>query len=171
MADSSTTAATAPAPFDARAYRNALGCFATGVTIITTRRPNGEYVGLTANSFTSVSLDPPLILWSLDRRANSLPAFEESLHFAVNVLAKGQADLSTRFAKAGENKFDGLKLQQGIGGVPLLDGCAARFQCKSEFRYWGGDHIIFIGRVEAFDSCGHPPLLFVRGRYGEHNEI
>ncbi len=171
MADSSTTAATAHKPFDARAFRNALGCFATGVTIITTRRPNGEYVGLTANSFTSVSLEPPLILWSLDRSANSLPAFEESLHFAVNVLARGQADLSTRCATAGENKFAGLKLQQGIGGVPLLDGCAARFQCKSEFRYWGGDHIIFIGRVEAFDSCQHPPLLFVRGRYGEHSEI
>jgi 3-hydroxy-9,10-secoandrosta-1,3,5(10)-triene-9,17-dione monooxygenase reductase component len=148
-----------------RQFRDALGAFATGVTIVTTRTPTGVDVGLTANSFNSVSLDPPMVLWSLAKAAKSLPAFLDSGYFAVHVLAASQEELSHIFATRGADKFAGLAIERGRGGIPLLDGCSARFQCRTAVKYEGGDHVVFIGEVEAFDHFGRPPLVFHGGRY------
>src|SRR5512143_589785 len=119
--------------FDPLEFRKALGSFATGVTIITTRAEDGTPIGLTVNSFNSVSLNPPLVLWSLAETSLSLPIFRAATHWAVHVLASDQEDLSGRFARRGENKFAGLDVDEGLGGVPLLKGCAARFQCRTAF--------------------------------------
>ena len=146
-------------------FRNALGAFATGVTIVTTRDPEGRDIGLTANSFNSVSLEPPMVLWSLAKSARSLPAFVAATHFAVHVLAADQEALSLRFAARGVDKFTDLELDRGPEQVPLLRGCSARFQCRTAFRYEGGDHMIFVGAVEAFDHTDRPPLVFHGGRY------
>jgi 3-hydroxy-9,10-secoandrosta-1,3,5(10)-triene-9,17-dione monooxygenase reductase component len=148
-----------------RRFRDALGAFATGVTIVTARDREGRDVGLTANSFNSVSLDPPMVLWSLAKSARSLPTFVEATHFAVHVLAADQEELSLRFAARGANKFSDLELDRGPGQVPLLRGCSARFQCRTAFRYEGGDHMIFVGAVEAFDHTERAPLVFHGGRY------
>ena len=152
-------------PFDPREFRKALGSFATGVTIITTRAADGSPIGLTCSSFNSVSLDPPLVLWSLENRSLSLPVFQAARHWAVHVLASDQEELSGRFARRGANKFAGLTLEQGVGGVPLLTGCTARFQCRNAFQYDGGDHVIFVGEVERFDRSDAAPLVFHGGRY------
>lgn len=148
-----------------QAFRAALGSFATGVTIVTTRDAAGNDVGLTVNSFNSVSLEPPMILWSLARSALSLPAFMDAEHFAVHILAAEQEDLSNLFARKGADKFSGLKLERGPGDVPLLDGCAARFQCRTAFRHEGGDHEIFVGEVLKFEHFERQPLVFQGGRY------
>jgi len=152
-------------PFDTREFRNALGSFATGVTIITTRDEAGEAVGITANSFNSVSLDPPMVLWSLAKTSRSLVAFERSRHWAVHILSAGQESLSNRFARSGADKFAGLPELRGIASLPLLEGCATRLQCETSFVYEGGDHLIFVGRVLAFDRNDLPPLAFHSGRY------
>jgi 3-hydroxy-9,10-secoandrosta-1,3,5(10)-triene-9,17-dione monooxygenase reductase component len=149
-----------------RQFRNALGSFATGVTIITARSPAGADVGVTANSFNSVSLDPPMILWSLAKTSTSFDAFMAAEHFAVHILAMDQEGLSGRFAKSNTDKFGGLTVERGRGSVPLLPGCAARFQCRTAYRHEGGDHIILVGEVEEFDHDGHAPLAFHGGRYG-----
>lgn len=154
-----------PAPFDAKAFRQALGSFATGVTIITTRTAEGEPLGLTASSFNSVSLDPPLVLWSLANNAMSFEHFRKASHWAVHVLTAEQEALSGRFARRGQDKFAGLDVDSGAGGVPLLRDCAARFQCKTASTYQGGDHLIFIGEVVAFDQAPSAPLVFHGGRY------
>lgn len=151
--------------FDPKAFRQALGSFATGVTIITTRDAQGEPVGLTVNSFNSVSMDPPMVLWSLANEALSLPIFRDASNWAVHVLSSDQAELSTRFAKRGEDKFVGLDIEEGIGGTPLLRGCSARFQCETAFQYEGGDHVIFVGKVRSFDQSDAAPLVFHGGRY------
>lgn len=148
-----------------RRFRNALGAFATGVTIVTTRSRAGEDIGLTANSFNSVSLDPPMVLWSLAKSAKSLPAFLESGYFAVHVLASSQEQLSLTFATRGADKFAGMALERGRADVPLLPECSARFQCRTAFTYEGGDHVIFVGEVEAFDHFNRPPLVLHGGRY------
>ncbi len=150
---------------DPQAFRQALGAFATGVTIVTTRDANGVDVGLTANSFNSVSLQPPMVLWSLDKQALSLKAFTEAEYFAVHILADNQQPLSDRFAKKGSDKFAGLALTRGKGGIPLLDDCAARFECKTAFKYEGGDHEIFVGEVVEFVNFNKPPLAFLGGKY------
>ena len=150
---------------DPKEFRAALGSFTTGVTVITTRAADGTAVGLTANSFNSVSLDPPMVLWSLAKKSNSLPVFVACQHWAVHVLAADQEELSNRFARSGEDKFAGLDLDHSREGVPLLEGCAARFHCKTSFQYEGGDHIIFVGEVAAFDRSDRPPLVFHAGRY------
>jgi 3-hydroxy-9,10-secoandrosta-1,3,5(10)-triene-9,17-dione monooxygenase reductase component len=150
---------------DSRALRNALGAFATGVTIVTTRNADGLDVGVTANSFNSVSLNPPMVLWSLSRKAMSLSSFQQSPCFAVHVLAADQDDLSRLFATQGASKFQQLVVTRGFGNVPLIDGCAARFQCRTAFSYDAGDHIIFVGEVQAFEAFQRPPLLFHAGRY------
>ncbi|QDX81406.1 hypothetical protein B9N43_09205 [Denitratisoma sp. DHT3] len=150
---------------DARDFRTALGSFATGVTVITTRAADGTPVGLTANSFNSVSLEPPMVLWSLARTAKSMPVFEQAQHFAVHVLAADQADLSVRFARSGGDKFAHVALESGIAGLPLLPGCAARFQCKTSFRHDGGDHLIFVGEVLEFDCNQRAPLIYHAGQY------
>jgi len=151
--------------FDPRAFRRALGSFATGVTIITTRDAAGEPVGLTVNSFNSVSLNPPLVLWSLANDAMSLPAFRDAEYWAVHILSTDQEDLSTRFATRGENKFADLDVERGLGDIPLLPGCTARFQCRTASSYQGGDHLIFIGEVADYEHSENPPLVFHGGRY------
>ncbi|TXH05965.1 MAG: flavin reductase [Nevskiaceae bacterium] len=153
--------------FDAREFRNALGSFATGVTIITARAADGAPVGITANSFSSVSLDPPMVLWSLAKSARSLAVFEQAAHWAVHVLGAGQEALSARFARSGTDKFAGLDAGIGIAGLPLLEGCAARFQCQLAHVYEGGDHLIFVGRVLQFERSEQPPLAFHRGGYAD----
>lgn len=151
--------------FDPKAFRQALGSFATGVTIITTRSGDGEPVGLTVSSFNSVSLEPPLVLWSLAKSSLSLDIFENAEHWAVHVLSTEQADLSSRFAMQGEDKFAGLELEDGVGNTPLLQSCSARFQCKKAFQYEGGDHLIFVGEVVEFDRSETAPLVFHGGQY------
>jgi 3-hydroxy-9,10-secoandrosta-1,3,5(10)-triene-9,17-dione monooxygenase reductase component len=155
----------AEAAFDTRAFRDALGSFATGVTVITTRAADGSPVGLTANSFNSVSLEPPMVLWSLARASRSLPAFEQASHWAVHVLGADQEAVSNRFARRGEDKFAGLPVERGEGDVPLLRGCAARFECRGAFRYDGGDHVIFVGEVVRFARGAAVPLVFHAGQY------
>ena len=148
-----------------RQFRDALGTFATGVTIVTTRSAAGEDIGLTANSFNSVSLDPPMVLWSLAKKSLSLPAFLESGYFAVHVLSASQEALSLTFATRGAEKFAGLEIRRGAGDAPLLPGCSALFQCRTAFTYEGGDHVIFVGAVESFEHFERPPLVFHGGRY------
>jgi flavin reductase (DIM6/NTAB) family NADH-FMN oxidoreductase RutF len=149
---------------DRRALRGALGCFATGVTVMTTLRADGAPVGLTVNSFASVSLDPPLVLWSLASHSPSLDAFRAARHFCVNVLAADQEALCRRFATPEADKFAGVEWTTGEGGIPVLGGCIATFECSSAFNNWGGDHVIFVGRVERFATRDAPALLFHRGR-------
>ena len=153
---------------DARDLRSALGCFPTGVCLITSRAPDGSRVGLTANSFSSVSLDPPMVLWSLSRSASSAPVFRDAEYFAINVLSAADHELSSHFAKSAADKFAAFadRFSEGLAGVPLLEGAAARFECHSRHRYYGGDHIIVIGAVEryAYDA-NRAPLVFHRGRY------
>ena len=151
---------------DARAFRAALGAFVTGVTIITTSDASGAPTGLTANSFNSVSLDPPMVLFSLALDSTSLDAFRQASWWAVHVLAADQEALSNRFAKKDAGKFEGVPYTVGAGGIPLLDGFAARFICRAAFEYEGGDHAIFLGEVREFDQAGRPPLVYHRGRYG-----
>nr|WP_202031805.1 flavin reductase [Paraburkholderia sacchari] len=142
-----------------------MGSFTTGVTIITTRSAEGEPVGVTANSFNSVSLTPPLVLWSLAKNSRSLRAFESNSHWGVHILSAHQEGLSNRFAKSGEDKFLGVDVEDGAGDIPLLSDCCARLQCKTIFRYEGGDHIIFVGEVLEFDRSELPPLAFHAGQY------
>lgn len=150
---------------DAAEFRSALGSFVTGVTIVTACDSEGHDVGVTANSFNSVSLDPPMVLWSLARKSASLATFETATHFAVHILAADQEELSNRFAKSGADKFGGLEIARGAGGAPLLPGAAAQFECRTAFRHDGGDHVIFVGEVEAFSRSERPPLVFHGGRY------
>lgn len=155
-----------PQTLDTRALRHAFGCFPTGVTIVTARRESGEPFGLTANSFSSVSLEPPLVLWSLARRSPNLEAFARASHFAINVLAADQTALSDRFARPHPDKFDGFAWTEGVGGVPLLAGAVAHIECRNSLRHPGGDHLIFLGEVERFSSDpDRTPLVFCRGRY------
>ncbi|WP_239482041.1 flavin reductase family protein [Zestomonas insulae] len=153
------------ASFDPKQFRQALGAFTTGVTIVTTRGPDGQDYGLTANSFNSVSIDPPMVLWSINKDSSSAHAFTEGSHFAVHILATDQEPLSNRFAKSGADKFAELELQRGPSEIPLLDGCSARFQCKTTYQYEGGDHIILVGEVLAFDRFDKAPLVFHSGGY------
>jgi flavin reductase (DIM6/NTAB) family NADH-FMN oxidoreductase RutF/DNA-binding MarR family transcriptional regulator len=150
---------------DQRGFRRALGQFATGVTVLTARSGD-KLVGVTANSFSSVSLDPPLILWSLELRAQSLAVFREASHFAVNVLAADQVALSTRFARSSLDKFQATEWTPGRSGVPLLTGAAAHLECAREREHEGGDHVIFVARVERFARFDREVLLFAHGRYG-----
>ena len=149
-----------------RELRNALGCFATGVTVVTGVAPGGELLGFTANSFNSVSLDPPLVLFSLDRSAYSLPSFEETDCFAVNVLHRGQEHLSVRFATTDPDKWQGVAYTTWSTGCPILEDTLASFECRTRATYDGGDHVIFVGEVTHLEARreGHP-LIFFRGRY------
>jgi 3-hydroxy-9,10-secoandrosta-1,3,5(10)-triene-9,17-dione monooxygenase reductase component len=147
------------------ALRQALGEYVTGVTVVTARGADGSMAGLTVNSFASVSLDPPLVLWSLGLGSPSLPIFQTCTHFAVNVLAADQKDISQRFAQSGIDKFAGQSWKVGAGGTALLDGCNAWFECRVDARHEGGDHLILIGHVEQFRRDPKPPLVFHRGSY------
>jgi len=150
---------------DPRAFRRALGNFATGVTVMTAATSDGQKVGVTANSFNSVSLEPPLVLWSIDKRSNSYDVFERATHFAVNVLAADQINISNQFARPSDDKFAGIIHEAGEGGAPLLADCSARFQCEKYQQVDGGDHWILIGKVVAFDDLGRSPLLYHQGAY------
>ncbi|TDR90211.1 flavin reductase [Enterovirga rhinocerotis] len=150
---------------DAKSFRNALGAFATGVTIVTTRDPEAGDVGMTANSFNSVSLDPPMILWSLGKSSSNIDTFRRAGSFAVHVLAAHQAELSTRFATRGVDRFQGLAFDRGEDGTPLLRDCTARFECRTAFQHEGGDHVIFVGEVTRFTHSQSQPLAFHGGDY------
>jgi len=151
--------------FDPRELRRALGQFATGVTVVTTCAEDGRRVGVTANSFTSLSLDPPLVLWCLSKEAPSLPAFETASHFAINVLGATQHYLSRQFATPAEDKFAGVDFQEGPGGVPILGGVLAHFVCRNVRHVEAGDHVIVIGEVERFEAFDGEPLVFHSGAY------
>src|ERR1700704_2200533 len=151
---------------DPRAFRHALGTYGTGVTVITAAGTDGKPYGLTCNSFASVSLNPPLVLWSLGMFSQGLSIFQNASHFAVNVLGASQRDLATKFAKASEDKFAGVEWTPGLGNAPVLADSVANFQCRAANRYYGGDHIIFLGAVEAYAYNRQEPLLFARGGFG-----
>lgn len=144
--------------------------FATGVTIVTALAPNGQRVGLTANSFNSVSLSPPLVLWSLSQAARSMAAFRNGSHYAINILAADQQALALRFATRDVDRFEDVAFTQGQCGAPLIDGCVASFECFNRSRYVEGDHVIFVGEVEhCRHRAGAAPLLYHGGRfYTEH---
>lgn len=148
-----------------RDFRNTLGRFATGVTVVTALAADGEPIGVTISSFNSVSLDPPLILWSLSLHSPKLEAFRNASHYAINVLASGQQALSDRFAARRGDRFADLPRHVGEAGVPLLDACCAWFECSHEAHYAGGDHLIFVGRVEHFAQGEAAPLIFHNGCY------
>ncbi|MGL4286192.1 MAG: flavin reductase family protein [Phreatobacter sp.] len=151
-------------PLDQRAFRDALGRFATGVTIVTSRTRTGRVCGVTVNSFSSLSLDPPLVLWSLAASSSSHAAFDEASHFVVHVLAEGQEALARQFARSGIDRFAGIATEEGPEGIPMLADVAARFECRTLYRYWGGDHVIFVGRVDGFAQAPERlPLVFHAG--------
>jgi 3-hydroxy-9,10-secoandrosta-1,3,5(10)-triene-9,17-dione monooxygenase reductase component len=152
-------------PFDTKAFRKALGMFATGITVMTTRAADGSPVGLTVNSFNAVSLDPPLIVWSLSRHLAQREAFEHCQHYAVNVLAADQENLSRLFASKGHDLFSGLDWEEGIDGVPLLANCCAHFQVRNAVRHEGGDHLVFLSEVSRFERFERDPLLYFGGAY------
>lgn len=151
--------------FDSDRFRQALGTFTTGVTIITTVDAAGNDIGVTANSFNSVSLAPPMVLWSLARNSTNIATFLAARHFAVHVLASDQHALATRFSTRVADRFAGLRPARGADGIPLLDDCAARFECRTAFQYEGGDHVIFVGEVLNFEHWEREPLVFKRGRF------
>src|SRR5207248_8945181 len=153
------------AQHDARDFRTALGTFPTGVCLITTAAPDGRRAGLTVNSFSSVSLDPPMVLWSLARSATSAPVFRDAEYFAINVLGATDHALSSHFAKSGADKFAAFaeRFTPGLGGAPVLTGAVASFECHSRHRYYGGDHIIVIGVVERYQHREPPPRACHRG--------
>jgi flavin reductase (DIM6/NTAB) family NADH-FMN oxidoreductase RutF len=165
-ADPANELASDSSPIDPRDFRNALGTYATGVTIITAAGTDGKPYGLTCNSFASVSLNPPLVLWSLVLYSSSLSVFQNAGHFAVNVLGASQQALANKFAKSSEDKFVGVEWTPGVGNAPLLKDSVANFQCRAVNRYYGGDHVIFLGAVEAYAYNRDEPLLFARGGYG-----
>jgi flavin reductase (DIM6/NTAB) family NADH-FMN oxidoreductase RutF len=155
-----------PPSFSPKEFRSALGMFATGVTIVTAMTADGQPIGLTANSFNSVSLEPPLVLWSLSRAAASLPAFSTGSHYAINILAADQRALAERFALKGTDRWAGVSWTHGCGDAPLLAGACAVFECFNRSRYEEGDHVIFVGEVERCTSRpGASPLLFHGGRF------
>lgn len=151
--------------FDAKAFRRALGNFATGVTIMTAQNAQGDTVGVTANSFNSVSLDPALILWSIDKRSSSYAVFEQATHFAVNVLSAEQIELSNQFARSQQDKYANVDFVLGAGNAPILNACAAVFECERYDILEGGDHWIILGRVVNFQDHGRSPLLYHQGAY------
>jgi flavin reductase (DIM6/NTAB) family NADH-FMN oxidoreductase RutF len=152
--------------FSTSDFRAALGMFATGVTIVTARNAAGAPIGLTANSFNSVSLAPPLVLWSLARSAGSMPHFEAGSHYAVHILGADQHALAERFASKAVDRFEGIAFREGAGGAPILEGAAAVFECFNRSRYEEGDHVIFVGEVEQCSRReGAQPLIFHGGRY------
>ena len=158
--------------FDPRSFRQALGCFATGITVVTSVGLDGEYLGFTANSFNSVSLDPPLVLFSLDRGAYSLKAFEAAGVFAINILREDQEAVSIAFARALSSKWDGVRTEIWQTGSPILVDALARFDCETTSMHDGGDHVIFVGRVLRLRAgVDGRPLLYFRGAYRQINEV
>ena len=152
---------------DPRSFRKALGCFATGVTVVTTVNPDDNTpIGVTVSAFSSLSLEPPLVLFCLGNKTSSLDSFKRSGRFVINILAESQRDLSIRFASRVEDKWAGIVAETGLGGVPVLGGCIANLECALVNTVDGGDHVIFIGQVENIHyQEGGAPLLYFRGAY------
>jgi len=155
-----------PPAFDSRQFRDALAQFATGVTVICARAGEGRFVGLTANSFNSVSLDPPLVLWSLARKSASLAAFTTAERYSVNVLAAGQVELARRFSRPHADRFAHLDYRLGWSNAPLLHGCVAWFECRHHDRMLAGDHVIFVGEVVTCERSPGHGLVFQQGHFG-----
>lgn len=150
---------------DPRKLREALGAYATGVTVATARAPDGRPVAMTVNSFTTISLEPPLVLWCAQRDIGPFAAFHAAGHYAVHVLHAGQEDIASHFARDIDDKFAGIRFADGIEGLPLLDDFTARFQCRVERRLDGGDHVMLLGRVLTMDYRPAEPLIFHAGAY------
>lgn len=151
---------------DVRKFRNALGCYTTGVAVVTTREGEGTPIGITVNSFSSVSLDPPLVLWCLDKQSDTLEMFQRAKHFTVNVLREEHQEVSSRLARKGDHSLEGVELLHGKSGTPALAEALAHFECEVEARHDAGDHVIMIGRVLKFDYVEEGrPLLYHRGGY------
>lgn len=152
--------------FDTQTLKDTLGLFVTGVTVITARKPDGEPIGITANSFNSVSLSPPLVLWSIALSSHSIEDFKAASHYAVHILRDDQISLSQRFALTGADKFADLTIHDGLGSVPLLPDCAACLECAVYGQHMAGDHIIFVAKVEKLQSDSTArPLVYHGGRY------
>ncbi|MBL4893307.1 MAG: flavin reductase family protein [Emcibacter sp.] len=151
--------------FDQKGFRDTLGQFATGVTIITTLDKNGDPVGITASSFNSVSMDPPLVLWSLAKNAFSLSCFQNAEYFNIHILSADQEDISNHFARAGTDKFHDMDFRSGRGNTPVLNNYAALLECRTRHQYDGGDHIIFVGEVLSHHHNAKKPLVFHQGQY------
>ena len=147
------------------AFRRALAQFATGITVVTTCTPEGEPAGITVNSFNSVSLEPPLVLWSLALKARSHATFRHCARYLVNVLAADQLELARRFAARSGDKFAAARWSPTDSSLPRLDGCVAWFECANRSQYEEGDHVILVGRVESFETARRTPLIFHDGRY------
>lgn len=159
--------------FDVRLFRRCVGQFATGVTVITAQ-VGEDRAGVTANSFSSLSLDPPLVLWSIARTSRSFEAFAGAKHFAINVLGANQLSVSQAFSSKSTDKFEGIRWTPGVTGAPVLHGTVATIECRTESRFDGGDHVIIVGHVENFERFDGDPLLFIQGRYGvavDHPEV
>lgn len=157
--------------FDPQHFRRALGQFATGVTVITTLGTDGSFLGLTANSFNSLSLAPPLVLWSLANTASSMPVFQENTHYVINILAADQAVLAQRFSQRLENRFDGVEFSLSHTGSPILEGVVAWFECRNRSRYPEGDHVIFVGEVENYAVSPQAGLVYHGGKFGSTHHI
>jgi len=151
--------------FDRFDLRKAFGSFGTGVTIVTTKTHDERLVGLTVNSFSSVSLAPAIVLWSLQKTSPNLDAFESGDRFVVNVLSQDQLSHSRRFASPIPHKFEGVSVRFGLAGLPVLEGCAAVFECRKLQSIEVGDHVLYLGQVEAYEYHDKTPLLFVQGDY------
>jgi len=151
--------------FDAAHFRKALSQFATGVTVITTRLDDGTLLGLTASSFNSVSLSPPLVLWSLSEQASSMPVFSGNSHYVINILGAEQTALAEQFSRKSVDRFDGVEYTLSRTGQPVLKGVSAWFECHNRSRYPEGDHVIFVGEVEHCEVQPQPALVFHNGRF------
>ena len=151
--------------------RKALGTFATGVTVVTTLDKDKNQIGVTVNSFSSVSLEPPIVLWSLKKTSPNVEAFDHSGRFVINVLARAQVNLSQRFASSIKNKFNSVGFREGLGGLPLIENCVASFQCKTYQRIEAGDHILYLGEVEEYSRTDQETLIFCKGKYMCGQEI
>jgi flavin reductase (DIM6/NTAB) family NADH-FMN oxidoreductase RutF len=155
---------------DVRSFRRALGHFPTGVCVVTSQ-VDGARIGMTVSSFNSLSLEPPLVLFSIDAGTTSLPLWRKAKGYAVNVLAENQKDLSDRFAKSGSNKWEGTTYADGLFGAPVLPGVAAVLECAAWATHSGGDHVLFIAEVKRFrTSADRRPLVFSSGRYAKLHE-
>ena len=155
-----------PPSFDQRQFRDALAQYATGVTIVTAAGPAERFVGFTANSFNSVSLDPPLVLWTLARRSASLAAFETAERYAVNVLSATQVELARRFSRPHADRFAGVDYRLGWSEAPLIHGCVAWLECRHHALHRTGDHMLFVGEVVTVERAPGQGLVFHHGRYG-----
>ncbi len=151
--------------FKKKGFRDTLSQFATGVTIITTLDSDGGPVGITVSSFNSVSMDPPLVLWSLAKDSYSVPCFQNAEYFNIHILSIDQEDMSNRFARPGVDKFANIDIYPGLGDTPVLKDCAALLQCRTQHQYDGGDHIIFVGEVLSHNHSAKKPLVFHQGQY------